>query len=137
MRLSDFDYELPEELIAQFPLEKRSDSRLLAPDAVDGKLRDLLFKDLPKLLHAGDLLVFNDTQVMQARLFGRKTTGGRLELLVERVLRPDLALAHIRASKSPGIGSRILLGSESSSAEVLDAGTTCISCGWNREIFSL
>jgi len=118
MRLSDFDYELPEELIAQFPLPQRSASRLLALDAATGEPRDLSFRDLPQLLRSGDLLVFNDTQVMQARLFGWKATGGRIELLVERVLQPDLALAHIRASKSPGRGSRILLGEERWSAEV-------------------
>jgi S-adenosylmethionine:tRNA ribosyltransferase-isomerase len=118
MQLSDFDYELPEELIAQFPLSERSASRLLALDAATGELRDILFSDLPRLLHAGDLLVFNDTQVMQARVFGRKTTGGRLELLVERVLQPDLALGQIRASKSPAVGSRIQLGEERWPAEV-------------------
>jgi S-adenosylmethionine:tRNA ribosyltransferase-isomerase len=115
MQLSDFDYELPEELIAQFPLSQRSASRLLA---VDGEMRDLSFIDLPQLLHPGDLLVFNDTQVMQARLFGRKATGGRVELLVERVLQPDLALGHIRASKSPGLGTSVLLGEEHWSAVV-------------------
>jgi S-adenosylmethionine:tRNA ribosyltransferase-isomerase len=119
MQLSDFDYELPEELIAQFPLEQRSDSRLLVLDSMDGKLRDLTFKALPQLLQAGDLLVFNDTQVVQARLFGHKNTGGRMELLVERVLRPELALVHIRASKSPHIGTQILLGTERFSAEVI------------------
>ena len=118
MQLSDFDYELPEELIAQFPLPQRSASRLLALDASAGELRDLLFTDLPRLLHAGDLLVFNDTQVLQARLFGRKATGGRLELLIERVLQPDLALGQIRASKAPAVGARIQLGEERWSAEV-------------------
>jgi S-adenosylmethionine:tRNA ribosyltransferase-isomerase len=118
MQLSDFDYELPEELIAQFPLSQRSASRLLALDAADGEPRDLSFRDLPRLLRPGDLLVFNDTQVMQARLFGWKATGGRLELLVERVLQPDRALAHIRASKSPRVGSLVQLGEARWSAEV-------------------
>jgi S-adenosylmethionine:tRNA ribosyltransferase-isomerase len=119
MQLSDFDYELPVELIAQFPLPERSASRLLALDAVSGELQDLAFTDLPQLLRPGDLLVFNDTQVMQARLYGWKATGGRLEVLVERVLQPDLALVHIRASKSPGVGTLVLLGEERSAAEVM------------------
>jgi len=119
MQPADFDYDLPEELIAQFPLPERSASRLLVLDAAQDRLRDLSFQDLPQLLRPGDLLVFNDTLVMQARLFGWKATGGRLELLVERVLQPDLALGHLRASKSPGVGSRILLGEERWSAQVL------------------
>ena len=119
MRLSDFDYELPEELIAQFPTEQRGDSRLLvmAADRGDG-LRDMLFGDLPSLLHPGDLLVFNDTRVMQARLFGKKVSGGRVELLIERILQSDLALAHVRASKSPKPGSQILLDDASVILEV-------------------
>lgn len=120
MQLSDFDYDLPDELIAQYPLERRSDSRLLVLDSPDGGMQDLRFRDLPRLLRAGDLLVFNDTQVMQARLFGRKTSGGRLELLVERLLQSDLALVHIRASKSPSPGSRVLLGSGQLPAEVME-----------------
>ena len=119
MQLSDFDYELPEELIAQFPLEQRSASRLLALDAADGVPKDLSFTDLPRLLRPGDLLVFNDTQVMQARLFGWKATGGRIEVLVERVLEPDRALAHVRASKSPRNGAIILLGEARWAAEVM------------------
>ncbi len=118
MQLSDFDYELPEELIAQFPANERSGSRLLVLEAPGRPLRDLRFTDLPALLRAGDLLVFNDTRVMQARLFGRKVSGGRLELLVERVLAPDLALTHVRASKSPKPGTRILLGEKGLAAEV-------------------
>lgn len=118
MQLSDFDYELPEELIAQFPLQERSGSRLLQIDAEAGGLKDLMFKDLPELLQPGDLLVFNDTRVMPARLFGRKLTGGKIELLIERVLAPDLAQAHIRASKSPKTGSRILFGEPGQAAEV-------------------
>lgn len=118
MQLSDFDYELPEELIAQFPANERSGSRLLVLEAPGRPLRDLRFTDLPALLRAGDLLVFNDTRVMQARLFGRKVSGGRLELLVERVLAPDLALTHVQASKSPKPGTRILLGEKDLAAEV-------------------
>jgi len=110
MQLSDFRFDLPPELIAQHPLPGRGDSRLLAMDGPTGALRDLRFADLPALLRPGDLLVFNNTRVMRARLFGQKASGGRVEILVERVLAQDQALAQIRASKSPKPGGRILLG---------------------------
>ncbi|WP_275099514.1 tRNA preQ1(34) S-adenosylmethionine ribosyltransferase-isomerase QueA [Sedimenticola hydrogenitrophicus] len=109
MQRSDFHYDLPDELIAQFPTGNRQDSRLLHLPGGDAAPVDRLFVDLPSLLQAGDLLVFNDTRVMRARLFGRKASGGRVELLIERVLEPGLGLAHIRASKSSKAGSRILL----------------------------
>ena len=101
--LSDFDFELPESLIAQHPAPERSASRLL-----DGRLPSLInhtFKDLPDLLKAGDLLVFNDTQVVKARLFGEKSTGGKLELLVERVLQDNEVVAHMKVSKKPSAGA--------------------------------
>jgi S-adenosylmethionine:tRNA ribosyltransferase-isomerase len=110
MQLSDFRFDLPPELIAQHPLPGRGDSRLLAMDGPTGALRDLRFADLPALLRPGDLLVFNNTRVMRARLFGQKASGGRVEILVERLLAQDQALAQIRASKSPKPGGRILLG---------------------------
>ena len=104
MRTSDFDYPLPEELIAQRPLQRRSASRLLyMPDG--GDFVDRFFSELPGLLRAGDLLVFNNTRVFPARVFGRKATGGRIELLVERLLGDRQALVHIRASKSPRVGT--------------------------------
>jgi S-adenosylmethionine:tRNA ribosyltransferase-isomerase len=109
MQLSDFRFDLPPELIAQRPLPGRGDSRLLALDGPTGVLRDLAFAGLPALLRPGDLLVFNNTRVMRARLFGQKASGGRVEILVERLLGPDRALAQIRASKSPKPGGRILL----------------------------
>ena len=109
MRRSDFRFDLPPELIAQRPLPERGDSRLLALEATDPAPRDLLFADLPGLLRPGDLLVFNNTRVMRARLFGHKETGGRVEVLIERLLGPDLALAQVRASKSPKPGTRIRL----------------------------
>ena len=118
MNLADFRYDLPQELIAQYPLENRSDSRLLALNGESGKLQDLLFKDLPKLLNPEDLLVFNNTRVMAARVFGRKESGGKLEVLIERILDSHRALAHIRASKSPKPGSRIILG-DSAVVEVI------------------
>ena len=109
MRLSDFDYELPDELIAQHPAEQRSLSRMLHVDGANGEIDDRQFLDLPSLLRAGDLLVFNNTRVMAARLHGQKDTGGKVEILVERVIEPNRCLAHVRASKSPKVGSLILV----------------------------
>lgn len=109
MRLSDFFYELPDELVAQAPLPVRSDSRLLCLDRPGGEYRDRMIAELPGLLRAGDLLVFNDTRVMPARLAGVKDTGGRVEVLVERVLERDTALAQIRASKPLRAGGRVVL----------------------------
>jgi S-adenosylmethionine:tRNA ribosyltransferase-isomerase len=110
MQLSDFDYDLPDSLIAQFPQRERSESRLLALLNGEMRPRDLRFRELPSLLRAGDLLVFNNTRVMPARLYGRKETGGKVELLIERVLSARLALAHVRASKSPKAGTSLLVG---------------------------
>jgi len=109
MRLSDFDYELPDELIAQHPAEQRSLSRMLHVDGVGGGIVDRQFLDLPSILRAGDLLVFNNTRVMAARLHGQKESGGKVEILVERVIQPTRCLAHVRASKSPKVGSRLLV----------------------------
>ncbi len=109
MKRSDFQFDLPEELIAQFPPEKRGDSRLLCLNKSNGALDDKHFSDLPDLLEKGDLLVFNDTRVMKARLHGVKETGGQVEILVERLLNDSYALAHVRASKSPKPGSRLLV----------------------------
>ncbi len=104
MQLDDFDYSLPEDLIARFPTAERRGSRLLA--VADG-LSDFRFGDLPSLLREGDLLVFNDTRVIPARLVGRKSTGGHAELLIERVTGETRALAHVRSSKSPKPGGVI------------------------------
>lgn len=106
--LSQFDYDLPPELIAQTPAADRSGSRLLHLDR-EAQLHDLMFTDLPRLLRAGDLLVFNDTRVIKARLTGMKETGGRVEVLVERITDARRALAHVRASKSPRAGTRLRL----------------------------
>jgi len=109
MRVSDFDYELPPELIASQPAPERRGSRLLRLDGVSGALEDRQFTDLPSLLRPGDLLVVNDTRVMPARLYGRKPTGGRVELLIEQVLERDRARAWMRASKPARSGSLVLL----------------------------
>ena len=95
MRVADFDYALPEELIAQRPAAERSRSRLLHLDARTGALADLQFTDLPRLIEPRDVLVLNDTRVIKARLEGRKATGGRIELLVERLLGEQIGRAHV------------------------------------------
>jgi len=117
MKLSEFDYDLPAELIAQQPLARRTDSRLLhvrssSTDATRPDLHDRRFADLPALLQKGDLLVVNDSRVIAARLFGRKESGGRVEIMIERVTGLHNATAMIRASKSPGPGTRIILDSD-------------------------
>jgi S-adenosylmethionine:tRNA ribosyltransferase-isomerase len=109
MRRADFTYALPAELIAERPLPERGASRLLALDGSTGAVRDLCFGDLGSLLHAGDLLVLNDTRVLPARLVGRKPSGGACELLLERVLGGRRFLAQARASKGVRPGMRIEL----------------------------
>lgn len=125
MQKSDFNYQLPNELIARYPLVNRVDSRLLVVG--ENGMSDQVFSDLPSLLRAGDLLVFNNTRVIAARLFGQKTTGGKLEILLERVLGDVNALAHIRSSKSPKAGAVILL----------DQGHRCVVEGREGDLFKL
>ena len=108
MRASDFRFDLPPDRIAQYPPASRRDSRLLVVDA-DGGLADRGFEALGDLLNAGDLLVMNDTRVMKARLAARKSTGGKVEVLVERTLDAHRMLAHLRASKSPAVGSALVI----------------------------
>lgn len=108
MQLSDFDYKLPSELIARFPLEKRSASRLLHLPA-EQAVQHRHITDLPNLLSKGDLIVFNDTKVLKARLHGKKTTGGAVEILVERLINDTTALCHIRASKAPKTGAKLVM----------------------------
>jgi len=105
---TEFQFDLPPELIAQAPLPERAASRLLNL-AADGSCEDLYFKDLSRLVQPGDRLVFNDTRVLPARAFGEKATGGRIELLLERVLEPELARVQLKASKSPKPGGRLRL----------------------------
>ncbi|MEH6586019.1 MAG: tRNA preQ1(34) S-adenosylmethionine ribosyltransferase-isomerase QueA [Halioglobus sp.] len=109
MKRTDFSYQLPEELIAQYPLPERSDSRLLCLDGTSGEITHRKFPDLLQLLSADDLLVFNNTRVIPARLWGQKETGGKLEILIERMTGSHTALAHVRSSKSPKPGAIILL----------------------------
>jgi S-adenosylmethionine:tRNA ribosyltransferase-isomerase len=105
MRIEDFDFDLPAELIAQSPTQRRSESRLLTLDGGSGAMTDQRFTDLPDLLSPRDVLVFNDTRVMRARLFAVKQSGGKVELLVERVLDARHVLALIRASHAPREGT--------------------------------
>jgi S-adenosylmethionine:tRNA ribosyltransferase-isomerase len=119
LKKSDFHYDLPESLIAQQPLPERSASRLLVLPAYDAPLQDRRIRDLPELLQPGDLLVFNDTRVLPARLFGRKASGGRVEILIERLLGAHEARAQLSASKPSRTGTRIELDDEAGSATVL------------------
>lgn len=107
MDISDFDFTLPDRLIAQHPPEVRGSSRLLVA-LPDMPLQDRVFGDLPDYIEAGDVLVFNNTKVMKARLFGQKESGGKIEALIERVLDNHTALAHIRSSKSPKPGTKLI-----------------------------
>jgi S-adenosylmethionine:tRNA ribosyltransferase-isomerase len=125
MRTADFDYALPAELIAKYPPSERRGSRLMVVD--HEKLLDRRFDDFPTFLRAGDLLVFNDTRVIKARLQGHKPSGGRVEILLERILSANTATAQLRASKSPGIDSLIHLRE----------GHTARVAGRNGEFFQL
>ncbi|SEQ29888.1 S-adenosylmethionine:tRNA ribosyltransferase-isomerase [Nitrosomonas ureae] len=109
MKTQDFDFYLPTELIAQFPTEQRTGSRLLYLDSINNHWQDALFASLPNFLRAGDVLVFNDTQVIKARLLGKKASGGKVEVLVERVLDDRHVVATVRASHAPKLDSQLVL----------------------------
>ena len=117
MRRTDFTFNLPEELIAQQPVAERTASRLLVLDGKTGETEDKVFTDLIDLLQSGDVLVFNNTQVIPARLHGKKASGGKVEVLVERIVDEHVALAHIRASKSPKPGTELIF-EQGNTAEV-------------------
>lgn len=127
LKKSDFHYILPPELIAQAPLPERSASRLLLMPQAPAALQDRRMRELPELLQAGDLLVFNDTRVIPARVFGNKTSGGRVEILIERLLPGNEARAQLGVSKSPKAGARI----------VLDAGGHAEVLGRDGEFYRL
>lgn len=127
MKTRDFHYNLPPERIANHPARPRHSSRLLDL-ALDGGIRDSTMADFPQLLHADDLLVLNNTRVIPARLYGRKASGGKVEVLIERVLDDRRALAHVRSSKSPKAGSRLLLADGALEVEIT---------GREGELFSL
>lgn len=111
MQLSDFNFDLPDELIARYPLDTRSSSRLLHLDA-QGQYHDHQFTDILDLLNDGDLLILNDTKVMKARLKGKRATGGAVEVLVERLQDAHIAHCHIKASNSPKAGAELIIGTE-------------------------
>jgi S-adenosylmethionine:tRNA ribosyltransferase-isomerase len=109
MRTEDFNFYLPDALIAQYPTADRTASRMLHLNSNQSKLTDSMFINLPEHLQAGDLLVFNDTRVIKARLFGVKHTGGNVEILIERVINQHIAYAHVKASRAPKVGSRLTI----------------------------
>lgn len=115
MRRKDFDFQLPQELIAQAPLAERTGSRLMVLNGADGSVEHRQFTDIVELVSPQDLLVFNNTKVLPARLFGVKQTGGRVEVLLERLRGDGSALAHVRASKSPKPGTAILIAADEES----------------------
>jgi S-adenosylmethionine:tRNA ribosyltransferase-isomerase len=127
MLLSDFQYDLPESLIARYPAEPRSASRLLHLDGSCGEVTDRQFRDLPQLLRPGDVLVVNDTRVVPARLFGTKETGGRVEIMLERLAGGSRAIVQLRASKTPKAGSRIAVA----------GGATAVVAGREGEFWVL
>ncbi len=112
MRVSDFNFDLPDELIARFPVADRKSCRLLMLDGATGIIQHRTFVDILELVDTGDLLVFNNTRVIPARLFGRKASGGKIEVLIERVLDDTRCLAHVRASKAPKAGTVLYLGED-------------------------
>jgi len=120
MQLADFDYQLPDELIARYPGESRTGSRLLSLDRQTGTISHGIFRDIIDVILPGDLLVFNDTRVIPARLFGHKATGGRIEVMIERMLPDNEVIAQVRASKSPAAGTLLKLVSTGTS-ESIDA----------------
>ena len=118
MQLSDFNFDLPDELIARYPLDTRSASRLLHLDA-QGQHHDFQFTDILDLLNAGDLLVLNDTKVMKARLKGKRASGGAVEVLVERMQDAFIAHCHIKASNTPKAGAELFIGPDAVKVTVL------------------
>ncbi len=127
MKKSDFNYNLPDALIAQKPLAERNASRLLCMDRHTGAINDRYFTDFINLVNEHDLLIFNDTKVIPARLYGKKQTGGKIEILIERVLNSHQAIAHIKASKAPKPGTLI----------ELDDGYVCTVEGRVDDLFQL
>lgn len=123
MRVSDFSFNLPDELIARYPQPERTSSRLMTVDGNNGSVEHKAFSQVIDSLHSGDLLVFNNTRVIPARVFGVKAeTGGKLEVLVERIVDQHTVLAHVRASKSPKVGNKLLLENKVSATMVARHG---------------
>lgn len=118
MKTDDFDYILPEELIASYPLDSRDESRLLKLDKETGDIKDYIFRDFIDFITPNDLLIFNDSKVMLARLYGKKITGAKLEFLIEKIKTPKVFVAHIKSNRSPALGSQIYI--EDTLAKVLN-----------------
>jgi len=134
MKLSDYHFDLPSELIAQNPPEKREQSRLLRLTRYDSNLRDLHFTDLLAQLSTNDLLVFNNTKVIPARLMGRKESGGQVEVMLEHIIDERQFLAQVRASKSPKLGSKVII---SKSVELDSVELEMLSRQDNLFLFSI
>jgi len=132
MKTKDFDFDLPKDLIAQFPPQERTSSRLLYLNSPLNSWRDVLFVDLPNFLKPGDVMVFNDTQVLKARLFGKKDSGGRVEVMIERIIDEYHTIASIRASHAPKINSKLILA-ENIVATVIDRGHTFYQLHFEHE----
>lgn len=135
LRLSDFDYELPNELIAQKPAAQRTQSRLLRVSS-DNSLHDHVFTDLPNFLKPEDLLVFNNTKVIKARLYGAKESGGKIEGLVERIVEPHKALMHLKASKSPKPGTSLIFA-EQAKAQVIGRVDDLFEVMFEQEVLTV
>ena len=133
MNLTDFQFDLPRELIAQHPTDERTASRLLALEGLSGELQDLQFSNLLSLLNPDDLLVFNNTKVIPARLLGKKESGGKVEVLVERILDERRVLAHVRSSKSPAAGRHLLL-EENLDVEVMGRQDTLFELYFHSDV---
>ncbi len=127
MNIAEFDYHLPSELIAQHPLKNRNDSRLLVIDKQTGGVEDSFFYQLETFLRPGDCLILNNTQVFPARIFGKKQTGGKVELLVERIIDDKTVYAHLKSSKSPKLGAAL----------ILEGGIHCEMLGRHEDLFIL
>ncbi|QIV95923.1 S-adenosylmethionine--tRNA ribosyltransferase-isomerase [Allofrancisella inopinata] len=137
MKTDDFDYKLPEEQIASYPLDKRDESRLLKLSKETGNIKDYKFKDFIDFINPKDLLVFNNSKVMLARLYGKKTTGAKLEFLVEKIKTPKVFETHIKANRSPNIGSEIYV--QDTLAKVLDkdGGVYLLELQGEKNIYQL
>ena len=118
MKTRDFSYDLPPQLIAQYPTKERTDSRLLHINREQATFEDMQFRNFTDLLNPNDILVLNNTRVIPARLYGRKETGGKVEILIERITSEHSALAHVRASKTPRVGSDIILDTTGSNQQI-------------------
>ena len=127
MRVADFNFELPDELIARFPMEERTASRLLKLEGNSGEISHHIFADVLNFVNENDLVIFNNTKVIPARMFGQKASGGKVEVLVERIVDKHTVLAHVRANKSPKVGNEL----------ILEETATAIMQGRQGELFEL